>query len=89
MDKVLIKRYIEYLNDALEYEEDPNEVNEIECKKNALLDILKEKNVYGAIEYLGLNCPDEEIVGDYECIGAQDGFSCYCCEECWKRILNI
>ena len=89
MNKELIKRYIDYLNDALKYEEDPNESYTLEGKRDDLLDILKEKNVYKAIEDLGLTCPYEEVIGNYECLGAQDGFSCFCCEECWKRILNI
>ena len=87
MNKELIKRYVEYLNDALKYEEDPNEADTLECKRDDLLDILKGKNVYKAIEDLAITCPDEEAIGDYKCLGAQD--SCYCCEECWKRILNI
>ena len=57
------------------------------CKRDDLLDILKGKNVYKAIEDFAITCPDEEAIGDYKCLGAQD--SCYCCEECWKRILNI
>ena len=89
MSKELIKRYVEYLNDALKYEEDPNESYTLEGKRDDLLDILKEKNVYKAIEDLGLTSPDEEVIGEYECLGAQDGYSCFCCEECWKRILNI
>ena len=89
MNKNLIKRYVDYLNDALKYEEDPNEADTLECKRDDLLDILKEKNIYKAIEDLGLTCPDEEVIGNYECLGAQDGYSCCCCEECWKRILNI
>lgn len=88
-NKNLIKRYVDYLNEALKYEEDPNEADTLECKRDDLLDILKEKNIHKAIEDLGLTCPDEEVIGNYECLGAQDGCSCFCCEECWKRILNI
>ena len=87
MNKNLIKRYVDYLNEALKYEEDPNEADTLECKRDDLLDILKEKNICKAIEDLAITCPDEEAIGNYECLGAQD--SCYCCEECWKRILNI
>ena len=89
MNKELIKRYVDYLNDALKYEEDPNEADTLEYKRDDLLDILKEKNVYRAIEDLAITCPDEEAIGDYKCLGAQDDYSCFCCEECWKRILNI
>lgn len=89
MNKELIKRYIEYLNKALITKEDPNEADILECKRNDLLDILEEHNTYVALEKLALTCPDEEIVGDYECLGAQDGFSTFCCEQCWMRILNM
>lgn len=89
MKKELIKRYVDYLNKAITKEEDPNEADTLECKRDDLLDILKGKNVYRAIEDLGLTCPDEEVIGDYKCLGAQDGFSCFCCEQCWKNILNI
>ena len=89
MNKDLIKRYIEYLNDALQYEDDPNEANELECVRNNLMDILEEHNTYIALENLTIHCPDEILVGDYECLGACNGFSAFCCEECWKRILNI
>ena len=89
MKKELIKKYVKYLNGAINTEEDPNEAYTLECKRDDLLDILKEKNIYKAIEDLGLTCPDEEVIGNYECLGAQDGFNCFCCEECWKRILNI
>ena len=89
MKKELIKRYVDYLNKAITKEEDPNEADTLEYKRDDLLDILKGKNLNKAIEDLGLTCPDEEVIGNYECLGAQDGFSCFCCEECWKRILNI
>ena len=89
MKKELIKKYVKYLNGAINTEEDPNEAYTLECKRDDLLDILKEKNIYKAIEDLGLTCPDEEVIGNYECLGAQDGFNCFCGEECWKRILNI
>ena len=89
MNKELIKRYIEYLNGAINTEEDPNEADILECKRDDLLDILEEKNVYRAIEDLGLTCPDEEVVGNYECLGACNGFNGFCCEDCWRRILNI
>ena len=64
MNKNLIKRYVDYLNEALKYEEDPNEADTLEGKRDDLLDILKEKNVYKAIEDLGLTCPDEEVIGN-------------------------
>ena len=89
MNKNLIKRYVDYLNEALKYEEDLNEAYTLEGKKDNLLDILKGKDIYTAIEELAITCPDEEVIGNYECLGAQDGYSCYCCEECWKKILNI
>ena len=89
MNKELIKRYIEYLNGAINTEEDPNEADILECKRNDLLDILEENNTYVALEKLALYCPDEEIVGEYECLGARGVYSCFHCEECWKRILNI
>ena len=89
MNKNLIKRYVDYLNEALKYEEDPNEADTLECKRNDLLDILEENNTYVALEKLALACPDEEIVGNYECLGACDGYSTFCCEQCWMRILNI
>ena len=41
-NKNLIKRYVDYLNEALKYEEDPNEADTLECKRDDLLDILKE-----------------------------------------------
>ena len=89
MNKELIKRYVDYLNEAIQYEEDPNEADELETVRNALLDISEEHNTYIALEKLALTCPDEELVGDYECTGACDGYSMFCCEQCWKRILNI
>ena len=89
MNKELIKRYVEYLNEVIKTEEDPNEAYELEHKRDDLIDILEEHNIYIAIEKLALHCPDEELVGEYECTGAQDGYSTFCCEECWKRILNI
>ena len=89
MKKELIKRYVEYLNKAITKEEDPNEADTLEYKRDDLLDILKGKNMHKAIEDLAITCPDEEAIGDYKCLGAQDGFNCFCCEECWKRILNI
>ena len=89
MKKELIKKYIDYLNEVIKTEEDPNEADTLEYKRDDLLDILKEKNVYRAIEDLAITCPDEEVIGNYECLGAQDNYNCYCCEECWKRILNI
>ena len=89
MNKELIKRYVEHLNDALQYEDDPNEADILETKRDALMDILEGKNAYIAIEMLELTCPDENIVGDFECLGACDGFSGFCCEDCWRRILSI
>ena len=89
MNKELIKRYIEYLNDALKYEEDPNEADTLEYKRDDLLDILKGNNKCKAIEDLAITCPDEEVIGNYECLGACDAYNTFCCEECWKRILNI
>ena len=89
MNKELIKKYVEYLNNAIEREEDPNEADTLELKRDSLIDILFDHNVYSALEKLALTCPDEEVIGQHECLGAQDGFSCFCCEECWKRILNI
>ena len=89
MNKELIKRYIEYLNEVIKTEEDPNEADILECKRNDLLDILEENNTYVALEKLALYCPDEEIVGEYECLGTHGVYSCFHCEECWKRILNI
>ena len=89
MNKELIKRYVEYLNEVIKTEEDPNEADILECKRNDLLDILEENNAYVALEKLALYCPDEEIVGEYECLGARGVYSCFHCEECWKRILNI
>ena len=61
----------------------------LEGQRDDLLDILEENNVYRAIEDLGSFCPDEKIVGTYECVGLHDGFSCFCCEQCWKNILGI
>ena len=52
MNKELIKRYIEYLNDALQHEDDPNEADILETKRDALMDILEGKNAYIAIEML-------------------------------------
>ena len=89
MNKNLIKRYVDYLNEALKYEEDPNEADTLELKRDSLIDILFDHNVYSALEKLALTCPDEEIIEEHECLGAQDGFSCFCCEQCWKNILNI
>ena len=89
MNKELIKKYVEYLNEALKYEEDPNEADTLELKRNALTDILFDHNTYNALEKLALTCPDEEVIEEHECLGAQDGFSCFCCEQCWKNILNI
>ena len=89
MNKKLIEKYIKYLNDAIKREEDPNEADTLEIKRNALTDILFDHNVYSALEKLALTCPDEEVIEEHECLGAQDGFSCFCCEQCWKRILNI
>ena len=54
MKKELIKRYVEYLNEALKYEEDPNEADTLECKRDDLSDILKERNINKAIEELGV-----------------------------------
>ena len=89
MNKNLIKRYVDYLNEALKYEEDPNEADTLELKRDSLIDILFDHNVYSALEKLALTCPDEEVIEEHECLGAQDGFSCFCCEQCWKNILNI
>lgn len=89
MNKELIKRYVEYLNGAIEYEEDPKEAYELEHKRDDLIDILNDHDIYTAIEKLTITCPDEELVGNYKCLGAQNGYSCFCCKECWKRILSI
>ena len=89
MNRELIKNYVNYLNKAIKMEEDPNEAYILEGQRDDLLDILEENNVYRAIEDLGSFCPDEKIVGTYECVGLHDGFSCFCCEQCWKNILGI
>ena len=89
MNKELIERYVEYLNNAIKREEDPNEADTLEYKRDDLLDILKEKNVYKAIEDLALTCPDEEVIGEHECLGTRGIYGCFHCKECWKRILNI
>ena len=89
MNRELIKNYVNYLNKAIKMEEYPNEAYILEGKRDDLLDILEENNVYRAIEDLGSFCPDEEVVGNYECVGLHDGFSCFCCEQCWKNILGI
>ena len=89
MNRELIKNYVNYLNKAINMEEDPNEAYILEGQRDDLLDILEENNVYRAIEDLGSFCPDEKIVGTYECVGLHDGFSCFCCEQCWKNILGI
>ena len=89
MNRELIKNYVNYLNKAINMEKDPNEAYILEGQRDDLLDILEENNVYRAIEDLGSFCPDEKIVGKYECVGLHDGFSCFCCEQCWKNILGI
>ena len=89
MNRELIKNYVNYLNKAINMEEDPNEAYILEGQRDDSLDILEENNVYRAIEDLGSFCPDEKIVGTYECVGLHDGFSCFCCEQCWKNILGI
>ena len=89
MNRELIKNYVNYLNKAINMEKDPNEAYILEGQRDDLLDILEENNVYRAIEDLGSFCPDEKIVGTYECVGVNDGFSCFCCEQCWKNILGI
>ena len=89
MNKELIKKYVEYLNNAIKREEDPNEADKLELKRNILIDILFDHNTYNALEKLALTCPDEEVIGEHECLGAQDGLNHSCCEQCWKRILNI
>ena len=62
MNRELIKNYVNYLNKAINMEEDPNEAYILEGQRDDLLDILKENNVYRAIEDLGSFCPDEKIV---------------------------
>ena len=89
MNRELIKNYVNYLNKAINMEKDPNEAYILEGQRDDLLDILEGNNVYRAIEDLGSFCPDEKIVGTYECVGLHDGFSCFCCEQCWKNILGI
>ena len=89
MNKELIKKYVEYLNNAIKREEDPNEADTLELKRNSLIDILFDHNVYSALEKLTLTCPDEEVIGEHECLGAQDELDHSCCEQCWKNILNI
>ena len=89
MNKELIKRYVEYLNNAIKREEDPNEADTLELKRDSLIDILFDHNTYSALEKLALTCPDEEVIGQHECFGAQDRINHSCCEECWKNILNI
>lgn len=89
MNKELIRKYVNYLNEVIKTEEDPDEAYELEHKRDDLIDILNDHNVYTAIEKLTLTCPDEELVGDYKCLGSQNGYRCFYCKECWKRILSI
>ena len=60
MNRELIKNYVNYLNKAINMEEDPNEAYILEGQRDDLLDILEENNVYRAIEDLGSFCPDEK-----------------------------
>ena len=89
MNKELIERYVEYLNNAIEREKDPNEADTLELKRDSLIDILFDHNVYSALEKLALTCPDEEVIGEHKCLGAHNRLNHSCCEQCWKNILNI
>lgn len=89
MDKKLMNKYIKYLNNEIQHENDIDELDTLELKRDCLTDMLDGRNVYNTLESLALGCPDEQVVGKYECLGACDGFSTYCCKECWKRILSI
>ena len=89
MNKELIERYVEYLNNALMTEKDPNEADTLELKRDSLIDILFDHNVYNALEKLALTCPDEKVIEEHECLGAQNELDHSCCKQCWKNILNI
>lgn len=88
MDKKLINKYIKYLNNEMQHEDDIDELDALEVKRNALTDLLDGRDKYSVLGVLELSCPDEEVVGHYECIGASCGYT-FMCEDCWKRILNI
>ena len=89
MNKELIEKYVKYLNNAIEREEDPNEADTLELKRDSLTDILFDHNVHVALEKLALTCPDEEVIREHECLGTRGVYGCFHCKECWKRILNI
>lgn len=88
MNKNLINKYIKYLNNEIEHEEDLNELDALELKRDALTDLLDGRDKYSVLGVLELGCPDKEVIGQYECLGIYDGYTTNC-RECWKRILNI
>lgn len=88
MNKNLISKYIKYLNNEIEHEEDLNELDALELKRDALTDLLDGRDKHSVLRVLELSCPDEEVVGHYECMGASCGYT-FMCEQCWKNILNI